>query len=129
MITRIGGFWLNMVRTCTGEVWVRSKSRDAVRLRIEEERVVHLARRMVFRKVELGEVVVLGLDVGTFGDGEAHVGEDRGQFVDHLRDRMDAADLERRFAHRQRHVDRFGIEPRLQGGAPESLAAFGERGY
>ena len=28
MITRIGGFWLSMVRTCTGEVWVRSKSRD-----------------------------------------------------------------------------------------------------
>ena len=28
MITRIGGFWLSMVRTCTGEVWVRSSSRE-----------------------------------------------------------------------------------------------------
>ena len=27
MMTRIGGFWLSMVRTCTGEVWVRSRSR------------------------------------------------------------------------------------------------------
>ena len=62
----------------------------AVRLRLEEERVVHLPRRMAFGEVERGEVVVVGLDVRTFGDREAHVGEDRGQLVDHLADRMDA---------------------------------------
>src|SRR5216684_119854 len=28
MMTRIGGFWLSMVRICTGEVWVRSNSRE-----------------------------------------------------------------------------------------------------
>jgi hypothetical protein len=28
MITRIGGFWLIMVRICTGEVWVRSRRRE-----------------------------------------------------------------------------------------------------
>ncbi len=28
MITRIGGFCASMVRTCTGEVWVRSSSRE-----------------------------------------------------------------------------------------------------
>ena len=95
----------------------------AVRLRIEEERVVHVARRMILGEIELGEVVVVGLDVGTFGDGKAHVGEDRGELVDHLADRMDAADLGRRLAHRQRHVDAFGVEPRLERRALERLAA------
>ena len=71
---------------------------------------------MIFRKIELGEVVIVGLDVGTFGDGKAHIGEDRRQFVDHLGDRMDAADLGRRLAHRQRDVDGFGVEAR--GRAP-----------
>ena len=28
MITRIGGFWISMVRICTGEVWVRSSIRE-----------------------------------------------------------------------------------------------------
>ena len=28
MITRIGGFWLSMVRICTGEVCVRSSMRE-----------------------------------------------------------------------------------------------------
>ena len=27
-ITRIGGFWLSIVRTCTGDVWVRSSMRE-----------------------------------------------------------------------------------------------------
>ena len=107
---------------------MRSKQPRAVRLRIEEERVVHRPRRMVFREIELGEIVIVGLDVGTFGDGEAHIGEDRGQFVDHLGDRMDAADLGRRFAHRQRDVDALGVEPRRERRALERVAARGERG-
>src|SRR5205823_13305931 len=69
-------------------------------LRIEEERVVHLARGMAFREVQLGEVVVVGLDVGTFRDREAHIGEDRGQLVHHLAERMDAAGLGRRILQR-----------------------------
>ena len=108
-------------------VRAQQKARSVL-LRIEEERIVHVARRMIFRKVELGEVVVFGLDVGTFGDRKAHVGEDRGQFVGHLRDRMDAADFERRLAHGQRHVDALGIEPLLQGCVLEGFAALGERG-
>ena len=95
----------------------------AVRLRIEEERVVHLARRMRFRDIELGEVVIVGLDIGPFGDSKAHIGENRGQFVDHLGDRMDAADLERRLAHRQRDVDALGVEARLQRCVLERVAA------
>ena len=82
---------------------------------------------MVFRKIELGEVVVVGLDIGSFGDGKTHIGENRGQFVDHLGDRMDATGLERRLAHRQRDVDGFGVQPRLERRGLERLSAGGER--
>ena len=75
------------------------------------------------REIELGEIVVVGLDVGAFGDGKTHIGENRGQFVDHLADRVDAADLGRRFAHRQRDVDALGAEPRVERRALERLAA------
>jgi hypothetical protein len=46
---------------------------------------------MALGEIQLGEVVVVGFDVRPFGDGETHVGEDRGELVDHLADRMDAA--------------------------------------
>jgi hypothetical protein len=68
---------------------------------LEKESVVHLAGRMAVGKIERGEIVVVGLDIRTFGDGEAHVGEDRGDLVDDLADRVDAAALGRRRAHRQ----------------------------
>ncbi len=128
MMTRIGGFCVSMVRTCTGEVWVRSKSREPSGFGLKKNVSCIVARRMVFREIQLGEIVIVGLDVGTFGDGEAHVGEDRRQFVDHLGDRMHAADLGRRFAHRQRDVDALGVEPRLQRRVLERVAARGERG-
>jgi hypothetical protein len=67
----------------------------------EEEGVVHLARRMADGEVERGEIVVVGLDIRPFGDGKAHVAEDRGDLVDDLADRVDAAALGRRLTHRQ----------------------------
>src|SRR5262249_2711190 len=100
----------------------------AVRLRVEEERVVHLAGRMALRDVELGEVEVVGLDIGSFRDRKAHVGEDRGQLVDHPADRMDATQLGGRFAYRQRNVDRFGIETLIERLIAERLLAVDERG-
>ena len=89
---------------------------------------MHLPRRMALGDVELGEVEVVGLDVGTFGDGEAHVGEDGGELVGHLADRMDAAGLRRALAHRQRDVDGLGVEALIERGALERLLAGGERG-
>jgi hypothetical protein len=62
---------------------------------LEKERVVHLAGRMAIGKVERGEIVVVGLDVRAFGDGEAHVGEDGGDLVDDLGDRVDPPTLGR----------------------------------
>ena len=88
---RIGGFFASMVRICTGLVCVRSTGRVPSGPSREIERVVLLPRRMLGRNVERGEVVEVGLDVRTFGDREAHVGEDLGDLVDDLADRMDAA--------------------------------------
>ena len=84
------------------------------------EGIVLLPRRMLGRNVERGEIVEILFDMRAFGDGEAHLAEDRDQLVDGLADRMDAA-VAVGF-HRQRHVDAlFGkpaqkrrlIEPRL----------------
>ena len=99
----------------------------AVGAGIEEEGVVHLARRMADREIERGEIVVVGLDIRPFGDGEAEIGEDRGDLVDDLADRMDAAGLERRRADRQRDVDALGFEPADELGFLEARAAIGER--
>ena len=82
---------------------------------------------MAFGEIKLSEVEIVGLDVGTFGDREAHVGEDRGQFVDHLADRMDASDLGRRLAQRQRDIDRFGVQPLIKCRGFQRFAARRER--
>ena len=102
---------------------MRSNSREPSGLRREIERVVHFAGRMAFGEIQLGEVVVVGLDVRAFGDGKTHVGEDRGQFIRHLRDRMHAAQFRRRFAHRQRHVDGLGVEAGVERGVAERCFA------
>ena len=64
----------------------------AVGLGAEVEGVVHLPRRVLGRDVESGEVAEVVLDVGALGDAEPHVGEDRGDLVDDLAHRVDAAD-------------------------------------
>ena len=69
---------------------------------------MHLARRVAGREVERGEVVEVVLDVRTFGDGEAHVGEDRCEFLEHLHHGMQRAD--RLEARRQGEVFAFGFE-------------------
>jgi hypothetical protein len=66
---------------------------------------------MPFGEVERGEVEVVRLDVGTFGDRKTHIREDRGDLVDHLAHRMDAAGRGRRRQHRQRDIDAFALEP------------------
>ncbi|EGE58936.1 hypothetical protein RHECNPAF_253009 [Rhizobium etli CNPAF512] len=93
---------------------------------IEEEGVVHLAGRVAFGKIQRGEIVIIGLDIGTLGDREAHVGEDRGDLIDDLADRMDAAALGRRGAHRQADIDRFGLQPRIDRRHFQHRLAFGD---
>ena len=85
----------SMVRICTGEVWVRRSSRPAgspSRGCIDIERVVHVHRRMVGRKVEREEVVPLGLDLGADRDGEPERAEDLDDLVDDAGDGMLGAD-------------------------------------
>ena len=100
----------------------------AVRFFREEERVVHVPRRMARREIEQGEIVLVGLDVGSFRDRESHVGEDRREFVVHLRQRMHAAHFGGRLAHRQGDVDRLGIEPRIERLRLEQFLAGNDRG-
>ena len=84
-----------------------------------------LPRRMLGRNVELGEVEIVGLDVGTFGDGEAHVGEDLDAFVVDLADGMDAASATGAEPNRQRDVGALAGEPLRQRLAfQHSLARF-----
>ena len=88
---------------------------------------MHLPRRMAFGEIQFGEVVVVGLDIRTFGDRKSHVGEDRGDLVQHLAQRMDAAGFGRRFAQRQRDVDGLGGKPRIERRRLQDVAARGER--
>ena len=115
---RIGGFWLSMVRICTGLVCVRSTLTRIVvavaRGAFHVEGVVLLARGMLGRDVELGEVVVVGLDVRPLGDGKAHVAENLGDLVEHLADRMNAPILQWADAHGQRDVGLLGCETRRE---------------
>ena len=82
-----------MVRICTGDVCVRSTLRSPFSSSGEEERVMHFAGRMAFGEIQRGEIVIVGLDVRAFGDGETHIGKDRGDLVNDLADRMNAADF------------------------------------
>ena len=52
---------------------------------------MRLARRVSGREVEPGEIVVVGLDVRSFGDGEAHIREDHHQLFPHAADGMDSS--------------------------------------
>ena len=99
----------------------------AIRVGGEKERVVHLARRVAGREVELGEIIVVGLDVRPFGDRKAHVGENGDDLVHDLADRMDAPGLDSGQANRQRHVDRLALELRLEGGVFQHRALRSKR--
>ena len=91
MMTRIGG----ALRRHRADLHRRGVRAQHLALALfvggEEEGVVHLAGRMALGEVERREIEVVGLDVRPLGHGEAHIGEDRRQLLDHLADRVDAA--------------------------------------
>jgi hypothetical protein len=58
---------------------------------VEVEIVEGVARRVDFGDVEGFEVVEVVFDFGAFGDGEAHAGEEGGEFVDGLGDDVEGA--------------------------------------
>ena len=63
----------------------------AILVRIKEERIVHLARRMAERKIQRGKIIKIIFDIGTFRHRKTHIAKNRGEFFDDLADRMDAA--------------------------------------
>ena len=126
-MTRIGGFWReHRAHLHRARVGAQNLSLALV-IRLEEERVVHLARGMAGREVELGEIVVVALDVRPFGDGKAHLSENGGDLVHHLADRMDAAGLDAGQRDGQGDVERLALELRLEGRALEHRAPRRER--
>ena len=98
-----------------------------MRVRLEKERIVHVARRMPGREVELGEIIVVALDVRPFGDGKAHVGEDRDDLVHHLAQRVDAAGLDARQTDGEGHVLSLALELGLERGLFQDRAPRPER--
>ncbi len=63
--------------------------RPPVRIRpIQIETVVHRPRRMILGKIERGEIVPIVLDLGPGGDRKAEIGENLGELVHHLADRV-----------------------------------------
>ena len=80
----------------------------------EEKGVVLLPRGMLGRDVERVEVVPVALDLRAFGHRKAHVGEDGGQLVHDLRDRVQRARAARPGPRRQRHVEPFLRQPRVE---------------
>ena len=61
--------------------------------RLHEEGVVRLAGRVAFGEVQRGEIVPVVFHVRAFGHGEAHVAEDRGNFLEHLHSQEEVADF------------------------------------
>ena len=113
-MTRIGGFCVeHRAHLHRARVGAQNLAL-AMRVGREKERVVHVARGVAEREVELGEIIVVALDVWPFRDGKSHVGENRHDLVHHLADRMDPAGFDAGQADRQRHIERFALQLRLE---------------
>ena len=91
---------------------------------LEIEGVVHRPRGVRLGDVERGEIMPVGLDLGPGGDCEAEVGEDLGEFVHDLADRVDRAGG--RGVRGERHVERFAGEARVERAAFERGFALGD---
>ena len=80
----------------------RVRAEEPVLLR-QEVRILHVARRVVRREVQRFVVVVVGLDLRAFGNGEAHLPQDGEHLVHRHRDGMEPA--ERLSSARQSRVE------------------------
>ena len=78
------------------------------------ERVHLRPRRVMIGDVERVEIVPVALDLRPLGHGKPHIGEDRGHLFRHLRHGVDRA--ARPVARRQRHIEPFRGQPRIESG-------------
>ena len=104
---------------------MRSTRRVAVRPLGQIKGVVLLARGMLGRDVERGEVVEIVFDMRPFGDDKAHLAKDRDDLVDGLADRVNAPLAGKR--HRQGDVGVLGGEPLFERLPAEPRPRLGER--
>jgi len=74
-----------------------------LRRHLDIKRVLHIARRVVGREVELPEVQLIQLDLGALPDLEAHLGEDSLDLAQHLGGQVQVPEGRRVAGHR--HVD------------------------
>ena len=100
------------------------KQERRLRLPVEEERVLGVARRMFRRKVQRLEVVEVALDLGAVRDRVTHPKEDLLDPAAHEGDRVEGA--RPRPPSRQRDVHRGGPLTALRLGPGEGLAQAGD---
>ena len=93
----------------------------------EIERVVFLARGMLWRNIEGGKIVIIGFDVGPLDEGEAHIGENLGDLIHHLADGMDAPLPQRALAGGECNVVLFAVQKRGKFSLAQRLLALGQR--
>ncbi|MPM72572.1 hypothetical protein SDC9_119548 [bioreactor metagenome] len=94
------------------------------RVFIDVERVLHVARRMVFGDVEQLEVIFVKLDLRPFAHFKAHADEYIAYFAIHQRDRVQPA--RSRLDARRGHVNRLGREAQLLLQFPERTFLFAD---
>ena len=87
---RIGGGCFSMTRIWTEEVWVR-RSRRSDSSVLEVKCVLRIARRMIGRRVQRVEAMILVLDLGAVRDDEADLAEDADDVFGHLGERVQFA--------------------------------------
>ena len=54
----------------------------------DENRILHIPRRMIFGKIQRFKIMVIVLDVGATGDLETQTVKDLDNLIDHQRERM-----------------------------------------
>ncbi len=89
------------------------------------ERVVHRTRRMILGRVERGEVVPVGFDLGAVGHFEADRAEELFDAIERAHHRVQAA--ARLAATGQGHIQRLGSQLGLQLGQAQRLAPCRQR--
>jgi hypothetical protein len=67
----------------------------AVSIGRKKERIVHFAGRVALGEIQRGEIVIIGFNIGPFSNGKTHISKNRGDLINHLRNRMNTPGFNR----------------------------------
>src|SRR5579883_7148 len=81
----LGEHRTHLNRACVGAQELACPSRAGAK----EESIVQISCRMIWGKIQLAEIIVIGLDVWAFGNGETQVRENDRELVHDLAHGMD----------------------------------------